>query len=49
MNDEQAQRLLNALLDALMLTWQDNGNISAESIRDGCITVLAEVLGKSLA
>lgn len=49
MIQQREQRLIAALLDALMLDWQNNGNVSADSVRDGCITVLAEVLGKSFA
>ena len=39
--------LINALLDALTLEWNDNGNISAEATRDSCISVLCDELGKS--
>ena len=49
MTEDQAERVLEAMLSALMLPWQDNGNANADSIRDGCITVVAEVLGKSFA
>jgi len=41
------KQLSEALLDALCLEWQDNGNISAEAVRDQCIQTLADVLGMS--
>lgn len=47
--NEYDKKLADALLSALMLHWEDNGNVNADSIRDGCITVVAEWLGKSFA
>jgi hypothetical protein len=44
---EHEKRLSEALLDALCLEWQDNGNISAGAVRDQCIQTLADVLGMS--
>ena len=45
--NEHDQKLSDALLDALMLNWQDNGNISADAVRDACTQALAEVLDVS--
>ena len=45
---EHDQKLADVLLDSLTLNWQDNGNISADAIRDSCIRALSEVLDKSL-
>jgi len=42
------KRLVNDLLDALCLRWQDNGNISADAIRDECLQTLSYLLGKSV-
>ena len=47
--NEHDRKLTDVLLDSLMLHWEDNGNVSADSVRDGCITVLAEVLEKNFA
>ena len=41
---EHDKKIADALLDALMLKWEDNGNICADAVRDACIQVLAEVL-----
>jgi len=46
MTDHEKQ-LSEALLDALCLEWQDNGNLSAEAVRDACLQVLSDVLGMS--
>ena len=43
MTDEK-QRLVDALLDALTLHWEDNGNIFAEAVRDACIQTLCDEL-----
>jgi len=43
---EPRDKLAESLLDALMLHWEDNGNVSADAVRDSCISTLAEVLGK---
>jgi hypothetical protein len=45
---EHDKKLAEVLLDSLMLNWQDNGNISAEAVRDACIQALSEVLDESL-
>lgn len=34
MDNSAHDRVVNALLDALTLDWSDNGNISAEAVRD---------------
>lgn len=41
---EREKVLTDALLDALMCQWEDNGNVCAEAVRDACIEVLAELL-----
>lgn len=41
---EHDKKLADALLDALMLFWEDNGNVCADAVRDACIEVLAELL-----
>jgi hypothetical protein len=46
MTDHEKQ-LSEALMDALCLDWQDNGNISAEAVRDACLQALSDVLGMS--
>ena len=45
---EHDQKLADVLLDSLTLDWQNNGNISAEAVRDACIQALSEVLDESL-
>ena len=45
---EYDQKLADVLLDSLTLNWQNNGNISAEAVRDACIQALSEVLDESL-
>jgi len=45
---EHDQKLADVLLDSLMLNWQDNGNISADAVRDACIQALSEVLDEGL-
>jgi hypothetical protein len=45
---EHDKKLAEVLLDSLMLDWQDNGNISAEAVRDACIQALSEVLDEDL-
>ena len=44
MMTEHDQKLADVLLDSLCLQWLDNGNISAEAVRDACIQALSEVL-----
>jgi hypothetical protein len=46
--NEHDKKLADVLLDSLMLIWQDNGNISADAIRDACIQALCEVLDEDL-
>jgi hypothetical protein len=41
---EHDQKLTDVLLDSLMLEWQNNGNISADAVRDACLQALSEVL-----
>jgi hypothetical protein len=48
MMTEHDQKLADVLLDSLMLNWHNNGNISAEAMRDACIQALSEVLDVSL-
>ena len=45
---EHDKKLADVLLDSLMLNWQDNGNISADAVRDACIQALSEVLDEDL-
>jgi hypothetical protein len=45
---EHDQKLADVLLDSLMLNWRNNGNISADAVRDACIQALSEVLDVSL-
>lgn len=45
--NEYDRKLADALLDSLMLHWEDNGNVSADAIRDACIQALSEVLDVS--
>jgi len=35
-------------LDSLILNWQDNGNISADAVRDACIQALSEVIDEDV-
>jgi hypothetical protein len=44
---EYDQKLADALLDSLILNWEENGNVSAGAVRDSCIRALSEVLGAS--
>ena len=46
--NEHDEKLAEVLLDSLMLNWQDNGNVSADAVRDSCIQALSEVLDESL-
>lgn len=46
--NEHDTKLADVLLDSLTLNWQDNGNISADAIRDACIRALSEVLDEDL-
>ena len=48
MMTEHDQKLANVLLDSLCLEWQNNGNISADAVRDACIQALSELLDESL-
>ena len=48
MMTDHDQKLADVLLDSLCLEWQNNGNISAEAVRDACIQALSEVLDVSL-
>ena len=48
MMNEHDEKLAEVLLDSLMLNWQDNGNVSADAVRDSCIQALSEVLDESL-
>ena len=41
---EHDKKLADVLLDSLCLQWQNNGNISAEAVRDACVQALSEVL-----
>jgi DNA-binding Xre family transcriptional regulator len=45
--NEHDEKLANVLLDSLMLDWRDNGNVSADAVRDSCIQALCEVLDVS--
>jgi hypothetical protein len=45
---EHDKKLADILLDSLTLNWQDNGNISADAIRDACIQALCDVLDEDL-
>jgi hypothetical protein len=44
---EYDQKLADVLLDSLCLEWQNNGNISAEAVRDTCIQTLADITNRS--
>jgi energy-converting hydrogenase Eha subunit G len=46
---EQEQKLVDALISALTLSWDNNGNILADAVRDACIQVVADSLGTSFA
>ena len=46
---EQAQKLVDALISALTLSWDNNGNILADAVRDRCVQAVADALGKSFA
>ncbi len=41
------QKLLEALLMALTLDWHDNGEMSADAVRDSCIQTIADITGRS--
>lgn len=40
---ESDGKIAEALLDALMLNWEDNGNICADAVRDTWMQALSEV------
>ena len=43
------QRLVDALISALTLSWDNNGNILADAVRDSCVQAVADAVGKSVA
>ena len=43
------QRLVDALISALTLSWDNNGNILADAVRDACVQAIADVMGTSFA
>jgi len=40
--------MIDALYSALTCTWDDNGNIMADAVRDSTLNVLVEVTGKTV-
>lgn len=47
MSTSHELKLLEALLMALTLDWHDNGEISADAVRDACIQAVADVTERS--
>lgn len=43
------EKLVYALLSALTLEWDDNGNIMADAVRDMCIHAIADATGKQFS
>jgi len=41
-------KMIDALYSALTCTWDDNGNIMADAVRDSTLNVLVEVTGKTV-
>ena len=46
-DQDKLNKTIEALMSALTCTWEDNGNIMADAVRDNALTVLADVTGKS--
>lgn len=47
MSSTPEQQLADSMISALALQWEDNGNASADAIRDYCVSALASYLGKT--
>jgi hypothetical protein len=45
--DDKLKIALETLFDALTVSWEDNGNIMADAVRDSVITRLSEISGMS--
>ena len=43
--DDKLKIAIETLFDALSVSWEDNGNIMADAVRDSVITRLSEILG----
>jgi hypothetical protein len=41
---DQEQKLVDALISALTLSWNNNGNICADAARNVCVQAVAEVM-----
>jgi hypothetical protein len=46
---DQEQKLVDALISALTLSWDNNGNILADAVRDACVQTIADTTGRSFA
>lgn len=48
MNSEEKLKLaVETIYNFLTVSWEDNGNIMAEAVRDGVVTNLSKITGKS--
>jgi len=47
-NDEKLNKTIETLITALTCTWEDNGNIMADAVRDSVMNDLADVTGKTI-
>lgn len=46
-SEEKLQLAVETLFDSLTVSWEDNGNIMAEVVRDSTITNLSKITGNS--
>ena len=46
-SEEKLQLAVETLFDSLTVSWEDNGNIMAEAVRDSTITNLSKITGNS--
>jgi hypothetical protein len=47
LSQNKLEKTVDALLDGLTCTWENNGNIMADTVRDDVLNVLTEVTGKT--
>ena len=45
--DDKLKLAVETLFDALTVSWEDNGNIMADAVKDSVITRLSEISGMS--
>ena len=48
LSQNKLEKTVDALLDGLTCTWENNGNIMADTVRDDVLNVLTEFLEESI-